>query len=289
LQIEDVSVVESGPHLAKKDAYIIVRHLKYGPAKKGAKKSQDAVRMDSKAEEGDVEPLTTNSSNSVETPDTLTNSINDGNDSMSPPVVENRYKKANYRVENKFQSNAQAPPDVTENRYKQAEPRNRYQHENRFQSNAQVPPVVTENRYIQAEPGNRYQHENRFQSNAQVPPVVTDNRYIQAEPRNRYQQTTPNTSPGTRDANRWVENKVQSNAQVPPIAIENRYIKAVPRNRYQQTSPNTTPGTRDANRWTPSNLNNTRNVHVNNFNPNTESTNQAIDNPNGPQTVQRNR
>lgn len=257
--IEDVCVVESGPHLAKKDAYIIVRHLKYGPAKKGAKKSQDAVRMDSKAEEGDVEPLTTNSSNSVETPDTLTNSINDGNDSVSPPVVENRYKKANYRVENKFQSNAQAPPDVTENRYKQAEPRN------------------------------RYQHENRFQPNAQVPPVVTENRYIQAEPRNRYQQTTPNTSPGTRDANRWIENKVQSNAQVPPVAVENRYIKAVPRNRYQQTAPNTSPGTRDANRWTPSNLNNTRNVHVNNFNPNTESTNQAIDKPNGPQTVQRNR
>jgi len=251
--------VESGPHLAKKDAYIIVRHLKYGPAKKGAKKSQDPVRMDSKAEEGDVEPLTTNSSDSVETPDTLTNSISDGNDSVSPHVVENRYKKANYRVENKFQSNAQSPPDVTENRYKQATPIN------------------------------RYQHENRFQSNAQVPPVVTENRYIQAEPRNRYQQTTPNTSPGTRDANRLVENKVQSNAQVPPVAVENRYIKAVPRNRYQQTTPNTSPGTRDANRWTPSNLNNTRNVHVNNFNPNTESTNQAIDIPNGPQTVQRNR
>lgn len=46
LQIEDVSVVESGPHLAKKEAYVIVRHVKFGLPKKGGvskKKLQDTA------------------------------------------------------------------------------------------------------------------------------------------------------------------------------------------------------------------------------------------------------
>ncbi|CAI8601777.1 unnamed protein product [Vicia faba] len=168
--IEDVCIVESGPHLTKKEAYMIVRHLKYGPAKKGGKKSQDAVHTDVKAEEGDVEPLTASSSDSInhknqsspeyqfETQEPLIShgnkqflfsadrsdkSVNDRNDSVSPPVLENRYKKANHRGENKVQPNAQ------------------------------------------------------------VPPAVTENRYRKAEPRNWSQQTTPNTNPATRDTNRW--------------------------------------------------------------------------------------
>ncbi|XP_058764503.1 translation initiation factor IF3-1, mitochondrial-like [Vicia villosa] len=168
--IEDVCIVESGPHLTKKEAYMIVRHLKYGPAKKGVKKSQDAVLTDVKAEEEDVEPLTANSSDSInyknqsspeyqlETQETVIShgnkqfpfsadrsdkSVNDRNDSVSPPVLENRYKKANNRGEDKVQPNAQ------------------------------------------------------------VPPVVTENRYKKTEPRNRSQQTTPNTNPATRDTNRW--------------------------------------------------------------------------------------
>nr|XP_004497190.1 translation initiation factor IF3-1, mitochondrial isoform X2 [Cicer arietinum] len=138
--IEDVCIVESGPHLTRKEAYIIVRHVKYGPAKKGAKKVQDV-----KAEEVDVEPSTASSSDSIEyknqsspengfesqeeaIPDgNKLFSFNDRNESVSPPVLENRYKKADNRGENKVRTNMQVPPDVTENRYKKAEPRNRYQ------------------------------------------------------------------------------------------------------------------------------------------------------------------
>lgn len=46
LQIEDVSVIESGPRIEKQNAYVIVRHIKFGPSKKGGvkKKAGDTLR-----------------------------------------------------------------------------------------------------------------------------------------------------------------------------------------------------------------------------------------------------
>ncbi|KAG5547615.1 hypothetical protein RHGRI_013343 [Rhododendron griersonianum] len=41
--IEDVSVVESGPRVEKKNAYVIVRHVKFGPSKKGSGKKVSNV------------------------------------------------------------------------------------------------------------------------------------------------------------------------------------------------------------------------------------------------------
>lgn len=43
MQIEDISVVESGPRVEKKQAYIIVRHVKFGPSKKGSGKKASKV------------------------------------------------------------------------------------------------------------------------------------------------------------------------------------------------------------------------------------------------------
>lgn len=43
MQIEDIAVVESGPHLGKDSAYVIVRHVKYGQSKKGGGKKYQAV------------------------------------------------------------------------------------------------------------------------------------------------------------------------------------------------------------------------------------------------------
>ncbi|WJX15294.1 hypothetical protein P8452_05453 [Trifolium repens] len=219
--IEDVCVVESGPHLTKKEAYIVVRHIKYGPAKKGAKKSKDAAQLDAKAEEGDVEPLTTNTSDSEFpfSPNRPEKSINNGNDPESLPVLENRYTKVNHRVENKVQPTAQVPPAVVENRYIKAEPRNRFQ-----------------------------------QSNAQVPPAVVENRYIKAEPRNRFQQPTPNTGPGPgpRDANRWTPPNLNQPRHAPVDINFNPNINSPPGSRNSMPSrddinknprsPNTTRG-----------------------------------------------
>lgn len=41
--IEDFSFVESGPTMAKKQAYLIVRHIKFGPSKKGSSKNTSTV------------------------------------------------------------------------------------------------------------------------------------------------------------------------------------------------------------------------------------------------------
>ncbi|XVE67190.1 hypothetical protein DITRI_Ditri08aG0140400 [Diplodiscus trichospermus] len=41
--IEDVSVVESGPRVERKQAYVIVRHVKFGPTKKGGGKTSKVV------------------------------------------------------------------------------------------------------------------------------------------------------------------------------------------------------------------------------------------------------
>ena len=158
MQIEDVSVVESGPNLAKKEAFMIVRHVKYGPSKKGsgaARKLQDAAHMAVKVQEDNMETLTASSSDSIacenqssvesefETEEEVGGSdknIKDWNsawssdyqnnttsDSVSPAESKNRYKRADRPSENKVQSRAQVPPAVTENRYKRAEPRNRFQ------------------------------------------------------------------------------------------------------------------------------------------------------------------
>ncbi|KAL1292671.1 hypothetical protein HN51_053235 [Arachis hypogaea] len=152
--IEDVTVVESGPSVAKKDVFMIVRHAKYGPKKGGGapRKFQDALEMALKAQEDNAESLTTSSSDSIEhgkhsstkygfeaaeeVGGSEKNSRDRNNacpsdyqnittsDSVSPPEPENRYKRAD---RNKVQSHAQAPPAATENRYQRAEPRNRYQ------------------------------------------------------------------------------------------------------------------------------------------------------------------
>ncbi|XWS40222.1 hypothetical protein CRYUN_Cryun18bG0121800 [Craigia yunnanensis] len=41
--IEDVSVVESGPRVERKQAYVMVRHVKFGPSKKGGGKTSKVV------------------------------------------------------------------------------------------------------------------------------------------------------------------------------------------------------------------------------------------------------
>ncbi|XP_061337478.1 translation initiation factor IF3-1, mitochondrial [Gastrolobium bilobum] len=140
--IEDVGVVESGPTMAKKDtyAYMIVRHVRFGAFKKGGKKSENAADTAVKGQEGNMEPLTANSSDSMEYEnhssaesgfETEEEVPFDGDKHISPSVSrtvsENRYRRADHPGENKVPYNAQMSPAVAENRYKRAEPRNRFQ------------------------------------------------------------------------------------------------------------------------------------------------------------------
>jgi translation initiation factor IF-3 len=243
--------------LTKKEAYIVVRHIKYGPAKKGAKKSKDAEQSDAKAVEGDVEPLTTNTSDSEFpfSPNRPEKSINNGNDPESLPVLENRYTKVNHRVENKVQPTAQVPPAVVENRYIKAEPRNRFQ-----QSNAQVPPAVVENRYIKAEPRNRFQQPtpNTGPSPGPVPGTRDSNRWSPPnsnQPRHVPVSNTgpgPGPGPGPRDANRWTPPNLNQPRHAPVDINFNPNINSPPGSRNSMPSrddinknprsPNTTRG-----------------------------------------------
>ncbi|XP_007041777.2 PREDICTED: uncharacterized protein LOC18607515 [Theobroma cacao] len=53
--IQDVSVVESGPRVERKQAYVVVRHVKFGPLKKGGGKTSKVVE-DTKAERKPMVP-----------------------------------------------------------------------------------------------------------------------------------------------------------------------------------------------------------------------------------------
>ncbi|XP_028777764.1 translation initiation factor IF3-1, mitochondrial-like [Neltuma alba] len=198
--LEDVSVVESGPHLGKKEAYVIVRHIKFGLPKKGGargKKLQDAMNNSVEAQEAsdvDEDPNESPAESGFETEeevlsdgykhvslvmdransaDTGTNAVHkEGSPSkrnLEPPaMVENRYRRNNQP------SITQEQPTMTENRYKR----------NNSPSTSQDHPAVTENRYKR--PDSRM---NNFPSTAQQPSVVIENRYKRADPRISFQQT----------------------------------------------------------------------------------------------------
>ncbi|TKY50740.1 Translation initiation factor IF-3 [Spatholobus suberectus] len=187
--IEDVCIVESGPHMAKKDAYMIVRHIKYGLSKKGGKKLQDAAHV--KTQEGNMETSTANSSDSIEDESHAESGfemeeevLSDG-DKLSKSSWSAFSNNVNMTASPNYQTNA-APETAFMSR-----------------SNDPVSPPVSENRYRRT----NHHGENKVQSNAQVPPAVTENRYKRVEPRNRFQQTSNNTGmnyqgPGTSDAAR---------------------------------------------------------------------------------------
>ncbi|KAL2323993.1 hypothetical protein Fmac_023051 [Flemingia macrophylla] len=141
--IEDVCLVESGPHMSKKDAHMLVRHIKFGLPKKGVKKVQDETQEGNMEKEEKVpsdgdklsrSSLPSNNVNMTASPDYQTNAapeeaafMSRSNDLVPPPASINRYRRAVHDGENEGQSNAQVPPAVAENRYKRVEPRNRFQ------------------------------------------------------------------------------------------------------------------------------------------------------------------
>ncbi|XP_047939048.1 translation initiation factor IF3-1, mitochondrial [Salvia hispanica] len=61
--IDDVAVVESGPKYEKKQAFVVVRHIKYGPANKSSGKKASATTDSPKATEASAEDAQTNKSN----------------------------------------------------------------------------------------------------------------------------------------------------------------------------------------------------------------------------------
>ncbi|XP_042004243.1 translation initiation factor IF3-1, mitochondrial-like [Salvia splendens] len=61
--IDDVAVVESGPKYEKKQAFVVVRHVKFGPANKSSGKKTSATADSPKTTEASAEDAQTNKSN----------------------------------------------------------------------------------------------------------------------------------------------------------------------------------------------------------------------------------
>ncbi|MED6174381.1 hypothetical protein PIB30_068536 [Stylosanthes scabra] len=173
--IEDITVVESGPSLAKKDVFMIVRHVKYGPKKGGGATPnfQDALEMALKAKEDNAESLTDSSGDSIK--------------HVKQKSTESGFEDAEEMggsEKNTGDWNSAWPSD----------------HQN-IPTSDSVSPAESQNRYKRAD-------RNNVQSHAQAPPAATENRYQRDQPRNRYQQTSSNNtglnnrSPGIRDAAR---------------------------------------------------------------------------------------
>ncbi|KAJ7967134.1 Translation initiation factor IF-3 like [Quillaja saponaria] len=147
--IEDVAVVESGPLLGKKEAYMIVRHVKFGPSKKGGVKKLKDV--------GSVEPKPlTNAKSGFETEDNETSwSIVEGSgdyddvlkfsDDIDSATSTDKQKNVSHQsLSNTDGSDLQRPAEAFDSMNAHKVP------------TANEPSTVTENRYKRTEPSNRF-------------------------------------------------------------------------------------------------------------------------------------
>ncbi|KHN11496.1 Translation initiation factor IF-3 [Glycine soja] len=216
--MEDVCIVESGPHMGKKDAFMIVRHIKYGLSKKGGKKLQNATNDNS--QEGDMEKSTANSSDSIEYESHAESGFETEEEVLSDG---DKLSKSSLSV---FSNNVNMTGS----------------HNNQTNAAPEASPV-SENRYRRT----NHHGENNVQSNAHVPPAVTENRYKRVEPRGRFQQTSNNAGmnyqgPGTRDAFRspppnWNQTRhAPVNANVNPRIENNRQAFTLPGSRHSMPS-----------------------------------------------------
>lgn len=208
--IEDVAIVESGPRVEKKQAYIVVRHIKFGPSKKGgsAKKASKTIDVENPDSQ---DPVASNSSSIIEDEEIAHDSGLETDDELegnwykreeinlsagvNSPVTENRYKRpdATPVLENRYKR-----PDsstVIENRYERLDNspvvENGYNRgnnsvliENRYNRVNNSP--STENRYSRV--NNSMPTENRY--NRENNSLATENRY------RRDNQYNPNAESG---------------------------------------------------------------------------------------------
>ncbi|VFQ65893.1 unnamed protein product [Cuscuta campestris] len=210
--IEDVALVESGPHVEKKQAYIVVRHAKFGPLKKGSQKKAvskvDDTSSSSLSDDG--EDMTGEGEQSVSAEGrSVIRQPPSGSDSVSfqaPVEKENRYRRE------------PPPPPPVENRYRREPPgppppppvENRYRRETTPPpgSSSSSPPTI-ENRYKRgsapaaswraAPPGGG---EERNNSNRREPPPppqfsgFTDSRRSPPSGYGSFHLPKPESAPG---------------------------------------------------------------------------------------------
>ncbi|KVH89889.1 translation initiation factor IF3-1, mitochondrial [Cynara cardunculus var. scolymus] len=184
--VDEFTLVESGPRVEAKQAYIVVRHVKFGPLKKGPGKKKVAAMLNEKVEQnldesGSEEDMSCEEAFEVDSPPETSN--------MDTTLSENRYAS-------KRQTNASAPgPDNryaatrptngSENRYATTRPTNvsGSGSDNRYAAtNASGP--GSENRYAAMRPVNASDPgmRRRFEPESQNP--GSSRQFGQSEPNN---------------------------------------------------------------------------------------------------------
>ncbi|XP_050213749.1 translation initiation factor IF3-1, mitochondrial [Mercurialis annua] len=230
--LENDFIIESGPRAEKKQAYVIVRHAKFGPSKKsGAKKSKDAGKTSGKptsqpegeivSDEDDL-PKENHEDNrtawSVDSTNDFDSVFAFGSDSKQSdrlslsqkpsPGTNDRYKpQPSLGTDNRYK---QQPSPGTDDRYR---PQPSLGADNRYK---QQPSPGADNRYKPPpSPGT----DNRYK----LPPSPgADNRYKPQPSPGTYNSYNPQPSPGT----------YNSYNQQPPPGIDNRYKGSEPRQRF---------------------------------------------------------
>ncbi|WOG94137.1 hypothetical protein DCAR_0313430 [Daucus carota subsp. sativus] len=174
--IADVAVIESGPIIERKGAYVVVRHVKYGLPKKGSKKTFQLQATSNQAKEvsySEADMIPVNESSML---DDLTPTSHPPEPSLE---IENRYKKdQGSRSLPYTELNVASPPCETENRYKKDQT-------TRSPSSAEInvagPSLETENRY-RKDPINRSSPTQTNFASADTKPLQPQSPYQGRQP-----------------------------------------------------------------------------------------------------------
>lgn len=176
LQIADVAVIESGPIIERKGAYVVVRHVKYGLPKKGSKKTFQLQATSNQAKEvsySEADMIPVNESSML---DDLTPTSHPPEPSLE---IENRYKKdQGSRSLPYTELNVASPPCETENRYKKDQ---RTRSPSSAEINVAGPSLETENRY-RKDPINRSSPTQTNFASADTKPLQPQSPYQGRQP-----------------------------------------------------------------------------------------------------------
>lgn len=158
LQIEDISVIESGPHLEKKQAYVVIRHVKFGPSKKGGKKSKldgdtsTVVSKGAATTSGDVSTSATCEESTAGIGSEDESSMDEAHLSIPAPTMQNFTKK----VTNPAPETVHRPANFNSSNFSRPQPVHGFAREDTLQYSSPESSLGVENRYKRSEPRNQF-------------------------------------------------------------------------------------------------------------------------------------
>ncbi|KAL4280944.1 hypothetical protein GQ457_03G000220 [Hibiscus cannabinus] len=175
--IEDVCVVESGPNVEKTNAYVIVKHIKFGPTKKGGAKK-------SKVADGDMaETSTESATDNQRSVDESTESVSESEDTTFSD-----------EDDLSMPSPMQMQDENVDNRYKRSEPRKQFPPGSPVRSEPQFPNPRRELPNMSQSARESVRSEPQFRYSPRQPPPHMGQNTRQAdrsEPQSPFQQRQP--------------------------------------------------------------------------------------------------